>query len=236
MRLNMPVTHRECELPDGAILLSETDLEGCITHCNPAFVEASGFAHDELIGQPHNVLRHPGMPAEVFRDLWKTLDLGFAWSAVVKNRRKDGDHYWVMTQVAPVIEGGQPTGYLSVCSRPTREQIAAAESMHASLLTPKAQGAGGAVLRRGQPQPTAPSCIGQVVHMMDRLMFQINILALDVSVEAARTGEQGGRLTAVAAEVLQLARSTVHAAEAVRDLDAVAMQNTTHGTSRSRDA
>jgi len=106
MRNNQPVTGRLHEVPEDATLVSRTDASGRIVSANDAFVEVSGFAREELIGQPHNVVRHPDVPPEVFRDLWATLHAGRPWRAVVKNRRKNGDHYWVVANVAPTPDGG----------------------------------------------------------------------------------------------------------------------------------
>lgn len=94
MRKNLPVSQREFPFPTGHTLVSTTDLQGRITYCNPAFIEVSGFQKEDLIGQPHNLIRHPDMPSEAFRDMWATIGAGHPWVAAVKNRRKDGDHYW----------------------------------------------------------------------------------------------------------------------------------------------
>ena len=96
MRLNLPVTQREYQYPDNETLVSTTDLSSKITYCNPSFINVSGYSVDELIGQPHNLIRHPDMPQEAYRDMWETIQSGHPWSALVKNRRKDGDHYWVV--------------------------------------------------------------------------------------------------------------------------------------------
>ncbi|MBP8286213.1 MAG: chemotaxis protein, partial [Rhodoferax sp.] len=80
MKVNLPVTQREHELPDDAILVSTTDLSGHITHCNQGFVDASGFDYDELMGQPHDIVRHPDMPPEAFKDMWSTIGHGRPWS------------------------------------------------------------------------------------------------------------------------------------------------------------
>ncbi|TXD80238.1 PAS domain-containing protein, partial [Mitsuaria sp. TWR114] len=108
MRTNLPVTQREFPFPEGRALVSTTDLKGRILHCNDVFVAVSGFSREELIGRPHNLIRHPDMPAEAFRDLWATVRAGRPWSGLVKNRRKDGDHYWVMANVTPLLRDGQP--------------------------------------------------------------------------------------------------------------------------------
>jgi len=133
MRLNLPVIPEEYLLPPGASLVSTTDLKGRITYCNSAFVEVSGYARDELMGQPHNLIRHPDMPAEGFRDLWATIEAGRPWTGVVKNRRKDGRHYWVQANVTPIVEDGRPVGYLSVRGVPSREQVAACEALYAPM-------------------------------------------------------------------------------------------------------
>ena len=130
MRNNQPVTQKEYLLRDGAMIVSKTDLKGRITYVNDDFIEASGFTTAELIGQPHNLVRHPDMPPEAFEDLWNTLKAGKPWTGLVKNRRKNGDHYWVVANATPLMEGNQVTGYLSVRGRPTREQVAAAEEAY----------------------------------------------------------------------------------------------------------
>jgi aerotaxis receptor len=134
MRINLPVTHQEYVLADGETLVSATDLKGVICFCNPGFVRASGFDREELIGQPHNLIRHPDMPPEAYRDMWRTIGSGLPWSAMVKNRRKNGDHYWVKANVTPVIgDNGRPTGYMSVRTKPSRAEVQAAEAMYAQM-------------------------------------------------------------------------------------------------------
>ena len=150
MRTNLPVTQREHPFPHGDTLVSTTDLQGRITHCNAAFVELSGYERDELLGQPHNLIRHPDMPEEAFRDLWATVAAGKPWSAVVKNRRKDGDHYWVMANVTPLMEGDRPVGYMSVRTEATREAIAAAERLYATMREERRSGRLVHVLRAGR--------------------------------------------------------------------------------------
>ncbi len=133
MRINQPVSQREREFPEGLTLVSTTDAQGRITHCNAAFVEVSGYAYDELLGQPHNLVRHPDMPPEAFKDMWATVGHGRPWSGVVKNRCKNGDHYWVLANVTPVLENGKPIGYMSVRLKPTREQVRDAEALYARI-------------------------------------------------------------------------------------------------------
>ncbi|BCK87032.1 aerotaxis receptor [Sideroxyarcus emersonii] len=130
MRNNQPVTGREYPFPEGKTVISYTNLKGQITRANDAFVELSGYAKDELIGQPHNLVRHPDMPPEAFRDLWDTLKKGRPWSGLVKNRRKDGDHYWVRAYASPLADG---SGYVSVRVAASREEIDAAEQLYIQM-------------------------------------------------------------------------------------------------------
>lgn len=133
MRNNQPVTGREFMPPADETLVSVTDTAGRITYCNPSFVAVSGFAREELLGQPHNIIRHPDMPEEAFRDLWETIQSGRPWSGLVKNRRKNGDHYWVLANATPMREGERITGYLSVRTLPSRESVEQAEALYAKL-------------------------------------------------------------------------------------------------------
>lgn len=140
MRTNLPVTQQEYVLRDGATIVSRTDLKGKITYINDDFLEASGFTQSELIGQPHNLVRHPDMPEEAFADLWKTLQAGKPWTGLVKNRRKNGDHYWVVANATPIREGSSVTGYMSVRTRPTRAQVDAADGLYKLFKEGKARG------------------------------------------------------------------------------------------------
>ena len=114
MRINQPVTDNEVKLTDSTLIVSKTDLKGRITYINKDFLDISGFTEAELIGEPHNIVRHPDMPPEAFEDLWKTLKEGRPWTGYVKNRCKNGDYYWVLANATPIWEKGQMTGYMSV--------------------------------------------------------------------------------------------------------------------------
>ena len=131
MRRNLPVTQREYPVDDNVTLMSATDLKGRLRYANEAFLEVSGFSNEELLGQPHNIVRHPDMPQEAFVDMWDTLKGGLSWTALVKNRRRDGDHYWVRANATPVRHAGQVVGYLSVRTRPTQAEIDAADARYA---------------------------------------------------------------------------------------------------------
>ena len=133
MRNNQPVTQQETQVPDGVFIYSRTDLQGNITYANRVFAEISGFEPQEMVGQPHNMIRHPDMPTEAFRDMWATLKAGKPWKGIVKNRRKDGGFYWVVANASPVRENGRIVGYQSVRSRPTRVQIDEASRAYARL-------------------------------------------------------------------------------------------------------
>ncbi|CAO3417422.1 methyl-accepting chemotaxis protein [Azospirillum doebereinerae] len=133
MRLNEPITNREIEMEDGVLLVSRTDTGGRITFVNKAFIDISGFAESELIGSPHNLIRHPHMPKAAFADLWATVKDGRPWEGLVKNRTKTGDFYWVRANVTPVVENGQVTGYISIRTKPSRAQIAGAEALYADI-------------------------------------------------------------------------------------------------------
>ncbi len=146
MRVNMPVTANEYILPDGALIVSKTDTKGHITYVNDDFIVASGFEEQELIGKAHNIVRHPDMPPEAFQDLWDTLAAGRPWTGLVKNRRKNGDFYWVLANATPIREGSQVTGYMSVRMRPSREQVAQAEAVYRRF---REKQAGDLVIREG---------------------------------------------------------------------------------------
>lgn len=138
MRNNQPITQQEFEFPDNATLMSTTDTESYVTYANAAFMQVSGFSLEEIQGQPHNVVRHPDMPKEAFADMWSTLKGGEPWTALVKNRRKNGDHYWVRANATPVVRNGKPAGYMSVRTKASREEIAAAEAVYRDFCEGKA--------------------------------------------------------------------------------------------------
>ncbi|MGB4673759.1 MAG: Cache 3/Cache 2 fusion domain-containing protein, partial [Azovibrio sp.] len=147
MRNNQPVSGHEVPLADDCIIVSRTDLKGRITYANKAFLDVSGFTEAELLGQPHNIVRHPDMPEEAYRDLWARLQAGMPWVGLVKNRCKNGDHYWVQAHVSPVFEAGQLVGFLSVRRKPSRAEVAAAEQAYRLFREGRARGL---VIEHGQ--------------------------------------------------------------------------------------
>ncbi len=133
MKINLPVTDVETLLPEGELIYSTTDLKGVIVEANETFIKISNYSREEMIGQSHNIVRHPDMPPEAFADLWNDLKLGRPWRGIVKNRRKDGGFYWVVANVSPIRENGQIIGYQSIRGRPSREEIAAAEAAYKQI-------------------------------------------------------------------------------------------------------
>ncbi|EIY2149457.1 aerotaxis sensor receptor Aer [Escherichia coli] len=127
------VTQQNTPLAGDTTLMSTTDLQSYITHANDTFVQVSGFTLQELQGQPHNMVRHPDMPKAAFADMWFTLKKGEPWSGIVKNRRKNGDHYWVRANAVPMVREGKISGYMSIRTRATDEEIAAVEPLYKAL-------------------------------------------------------------------------------------------------------
>ena len=132
-RMAAPTNGMERLLDPRVPIVTKTDLKGRITYANPAFVEISGFTHDELIGQPHNVVRHPDMPRDAFKDLWDTGKRNEPWKGLVKNRCKDGGYYWVDAYVTPLTQNGEKIGYMSVRSKPGDTQKAEAETLYKAI-------------------------------------------------------------------------------------------------------
>ncbi|MGQ8878853.1 methyl-accepting chemotaxis protein [Delftia sp. NA_296.1] len=147
MRRNVYVTQREYPLSEGETLLSVTDLKGRIVYANDAFIRVSGFEAAELYGKAHSIVRHPDMPAAAFADMWSTIQRGLPWSALVKNRRKNGDHYWVRANASPIRHAGAVVGYLSVRTRPEPREV----QQHAALYEQINAGVHSLGLHRGFP-------------------------------------------------------------------------------------
>ncbi len=140
MKINLPVTQNEIHLRDDTMIVSRTDLKGILTYVNKDFLHISGFSESELIGVSHNIVRHPDMPPEAFADLWNSLKEGRPWVGYVKNRCKNGDFYWVEAHVAPVWEGGQIVGYLSVRRKMPRELVDGTDSVYRAFREKRAAG------------------------------------------------------------------------------------------------
>ncbi len=128
------VLDEEVPFPEGKLIVSRTDVEGNITHCNQAFIEMSGFTENELIGRPHYILRHPDMPAAAFGDLWNTINTKTKWSGYVKNLRKDGKFYWVYAVVVANVREGKLVGFASVRRKPSRTKINECIDLYKTML------------------------------------------------------------------------------------------------------
>lgn len=127
-------TEEEKQFPDGCLITSTTDLNGIITHANDAFVEMSGWTHEELMGAEHYILRHPDMPKAAFKDLWDTVVTGQKWHGYVKNLRKNGGFYWVYATIVPNIRDGEIKGYTSVRRKPSRSKVVELQEIYAQMI------------------------------------------------------------------------------------------------------
>lgn len=133
MKINLPVTGRQVDVAADANILSTTDLSSAITYANDDFIKICGYSREQLLGAKHNLLRHPDMPQAAFAHMWQTLKSGRSWMGMVKNRCQNGDHYWVSAFATPMTQNGQAVEYQSVRTRPTEQQIDAAEKAYTQL-------------------------------------------------------------------------------------------------------
>ena len=140
MRINEPITNNECHYHADQKIVSTTNTKGIITDVNDDFISISGFTREELIGQAHNLVRHPTMPQAAFAELWSYNEQGKPWMGMVKNRCKNGDYYWVDAYVAPMMENDKLTGFQSVRQKPTTEQVSNAEKVYNQKKTFISQG------------------------------------------------------------------------------------------------
>ncbi|KQQ30960.1 chemotaxis protein [Duganella sp. Leaf126] len=200
MRNNQPVSHREVDVLDDQAIVSKTDLQGNIVYVNPYFEQISGYTAEELIGAPQNIVRHPDMPAAAFADLWASIKSGTPWTGIVKNRCKNGDHYWVRANVTPIREHGKTIGYMSVRVKPERRQVAEAEQAYQALREGGSGSGSGSRIRIRNGQLIRSG----LVHLLARLSHVslamriwlatsvVNLLLLGVCV-AALLGSEGHR-------------------------------------------
>ncbi|MCX7546129.1 PAS domain-containing protein [Marinicella gelatinilytica] len=128
------VTEVETPFPEGKLIVSRTDTSGVITHCNDAFVFMSGYQEDELIGQPHSILRHPDIPKAAFKDAWDTINNKQKWNGYIKNLRKDGGFYWTFATIIPNIRNGEIVGYASVRRKPAMNKVEQAKALYQKML------------------------------------------------------------------------------------------------------
>ena len=182
MKKNLPITGVEETYDRQANILSTTDLKGAISYVNEDFINISGFEKEELLGRNHNMVRHPEMPPAAFEDLWSTVKSGHSWMGIVKNRCKNGNHYWVDAYVTPIYKDGQLKEYQSVRRQPDRQHVARAESVYASLLAGKSP----TVLKRPQIGLQFKFCL---------LMIFITLIAASSSLLPQSPLVQGGVLS-----------------------------------------
>jgi len=139
MKVNQPITQVEKKYAGDLTIISTTDLKGTLRTANSDFVSMSGFEWHELEGHNHNVIRHPDMPPEAYADLWKELKDGKPWMGVVKNRCKNGDHYWVDAFVSPQYDEGKVVGYQSVRVQPKKDWVDRAEKLYQKVMAKKSE-------------------------------------------------------------------------------------------------
>lgn len=169
MRKTGPVTQREVPVKPGEQLISATDPKSRITHCNDTFVRISGYSADELIGEGHNILRHPDMPQAAFKALWDRVQSGRPWMGLVKNRCKNGDHYWVDAYVMPVWDGDSIVGYESVRVKTDPTMQRRAEQLYGRINAGKRPFTLGDRLRAARPFLLSGILIGLVALVLINL-------------------------------------------------------------------
>lgn len=123
----------ETEVPENEEIISLTDFSGIITYANDTFAEISGYSTDELIGKPHNIIRHPDMPKSAFEELWNSVKNGKEWQGFVKNLRNDGGYYWVFARVSAVYKNGKTVAYKSVRESISRERKIEMQNIYDTL-------------------------------------------------------------------------------------------------------
>lgn len=131
--MSQHVTNNEVLFLEDEQLVSTTDTQGVITYANDEFCRVAGYSSEELIGQHHNIVRHPDMPKAAFADLWQKLKRGDSWRGLVKNRCKNGDYYWVDAFVTPLYKNDVVIGYQSVRTKPKKEHVSAAQALYQDL-------------------------------------------------------------------------------------------------------
>ena len=124
---------REVKLSKDTMIVSETDSKGNIIYANADFCEIAGYSKEELIGKPHNYVRHPDMPRAAFKDLWETIQRGNVWNGIVKNKTKDGGYYWVNATAYPSKNSKGELRYVSIRVKPTDEEVENAINLYKTL-------------------------------------------------------------------------------------------------------
>lgn len=125
--------NQETILADNAFLVSETDAKGIIIFANEEFCKVAEYNHDELLGQPHNLVRHKDMPKAAFRDLWDTVKAGEVWQGFVKNKTKSNGYYWVFATVYPYKNEKNEQCYMSIRRKPSKEDVLKHEALYKTM-------------------------------------------------------------------------------------------------------
>ena len=212
------VTQNEYPLDDDTTLMSTTDVHSYITHANDTFVQVSGYQLYELTGQPHNMVRHPDMPKAAFADMWYTLQQGEPWSGIVKNRRKNGDHYWVRANAVPMVRRGQVTGYMSIRTRATAEEIAAVEPLYRALNDGRCK------KRIHKGLVVGKGWLGKLPAMPLRWRVRSVMAVLFAGLAATLAATSAGWLPLAAAAVVMLMGTLLFEQQIVRPIENVARQ------------
>ena len=212
------VTQNEYSLDDDTTLMSTTDVHSYITHANDTFVQVSGYQLDELTGQPHNLVRHPDMPKAAFADMWYTRQQGEPWSGIVKNRRKNGDHYWVRANAVPMVRRGQVTGYMSIRTKATAEEIAIVEPLYRALND------GSCKKRVHKGLVVGKGWLGKLPAMPLRWRVRSVMAALFAVLAATLIATSAGWMPLVAAAVVMLLGTLLFEQQIVRPVENVARQ------------
>lgn len=212
------VTQNEYPLDDDTTLMSTTDVHSYITHANDTFVQVSGYQLDELTGQPHNMVRHPDMPKAAFADMWYTLQQGEPWSGIVKNRRKNGDHYWVRANAVPMVRQGLVTGYMSIRTKATAEEIAAVEPLYRALND------GSCMKRIHKGLVVGKGWLGKLPAMPLRWRVRSVMAALFAVLAATLIATSAGWMPLAAAALVMLLGTLLFEQQIVRPVENVARQ------------
>jgi aerotaxis receptor len=131
--MSVNLGNRESILDKDSMIVTETDAKGIITFASHDFCEIAGYTKEELVGQPHNLIRHPFMPSAAFADLWKTVQSGNVWTGIVVNKTKNGGFYWVKANVFPSRNPDGSTKYISVRVMPSKEEVEDAIRVYPTL-------------------------------------------------------------------------------------------------------
>ncbi|MDD2895419.1 MAG: PAS domain-containing protein [Aliarcobacter sp.] len=123
----------ELILSKDIMIVSETNAKGEIVFANNDFCKIAGYSIDELVGKPHNMVRHKDMPKVAFKSLWETVQAGRIWKGIVKNRTKDGKYYWVNATAFPSKTLNGEIRYISIRVKPTNEEIVNAQKLYSTL-------------------------------------------------------------------------------------------------------